>query len=381
MKVLYIATYSGLSGATYSLIGLIQEMKTKGVSPFVIIPKNGPIEELLKENNIPYKKLRMFNWILERKKTKTLKDKLKWNIKSLFNICGERRIRRIIKTKKIDILHINAITASWGANSAYKLKIPIVWHIREFLEEDLNKKFRNKERALKKINKSNVVIAISDSVKEKYKDIIEPEKLVRIYNGVPIHEYEKLTNTIFIRDTVKLTLAGRIVEAKGHEEVVYAVKRLVDKGFNNFQVSFIGAISDKRFYKEIDKKIRDLNLENYIHFESYKSNMVKVWNETDIALVSSKAEAFGRVTVEAMMAGALVIGADTGGTKELLEEDKGLLYTQGDYIPLASAIEYAFTEKNKMKEMARKSQIHALDHYSARTNAENIYEVYKKCCK
>lgn len=50
-------------------------------------------------------------------------------------------------------------------------------------------------------------------------------------------------------------------------------------------------------------------------------------------------EAFGRVTVEAMGSGVPVIGANSGGTVELIKnKETGLLYCQGDYRDLSEKI-------------------------------------------
>src|SRR5699024_10686887 len=119
-------------------------------------------------------------------------------------------------------------------------------------------------------------------------------------------------------------------------------------------------------------------LENYISFEGYRDDRQNVWSETDIALVTSSAEAFGRVTVEAMMAGALVIGADTMGTKEILNNRYGLLYKQGNPKSLAESIIFSFQNINKIKRIADNGRNYAYNNFNSKTNADNIYKVYDK---
>lgn len=46
----------------------------------------------------------------------------------------------------------------------------------------------------------------------------------------------------------------------------------------------------------------------------------------DVELVCSRSEAFGRVTIESMMSSNPVIGANTGGTKELIIEGLTVIY-------------------------------------------------------
>lgn len=51
----------------------------------------------------------------------------------------------------------------------------------------------------------------------------------------------------------------------------------------------------------------------------------------DILCMCSDREAFGLSTVEGMLSGCLIIGTNTGGTTEILEDGTtGLLYAQGE---------------------------------------------------
>ena len=185
-----------------------------------------------------------------------------------------------------------------------------------------------------------------------------------------------LTNTE--NEETTLTLAGRIVPTKGHEEVIYAVNHLVKNGTSNIKVRFVGGEGDKSFTVRLKKMIKDLSLEKYIEFTGHRPDMQIVWNETDIALVCSKAEAFGRVTIEAMMAGTLVIGANTEGTAELINNKYGLMYKQGNYKSLAEKIKYAIDNKNEMIEIADQARNYAIKGFTAKQNANNIYYLYKK---
>src|SRR5699024_443369 len=164
MKILYMDTYSGISGASHSLINIILQMKNKGIEPVLIIPHRGPLEKELKKNNIDYKWITQYYWIVDRDKPKTIKDSFKWILKQTINYIQELRIYYIIKREKINLVHINAITSSNGYLAAKLSKVPLVWHIREFLEEDLNRDFRNRRKAISRLNNADALITVSDSV-------------------------------------------------------------------------------------------------------------------------------------------------------------------------------------------------------------------------
>jgi hypothetical protein len=79
-----------------------------------------------------------------------------------------------------------------------------------------------------------------------------------------------------------------------------------------------------------------------------------------------------------MMGGCLVIGSNTGGTIELINNKKtGLLYQCGDIDDLAAKIEYAILNKKEMKEIAENGQKYMLENMTARANAERIFKVYE----
>ncbi len=77
--------------------------------------------------------------------------------------------------------------------------------------------------------------------------------------------------------------------------------------------------------------MKRFGLKEEVTFLPYVNNLTELRENSDFALVCSRMEALGRVAIEAMLAGLPVIGADTGGTKELIgeNEERGYLYRQG----------------------------------------------------
>jgi glycosyltransferase involved in cell wall biosynthesis len=72
----------------------------------------------------------------------------------------------------------------------------------------------------------------------------------------------------------------------------------------------------------------------------------------DLALMCSRGEGFGRVTVEAMKLGKPVIGARSGGTVELIRDGwNGFLYPLGDIEELGRRIHVLHRDRALLKEM------------------------------
>ena len=181
-------------------------------------------------------------------------------------------------------------------------------------------------------------------------------------------EYEKKKNNI------NLIIAGAITEGKGQIDAVLAINELKNRGYNNIKLSIAGS-GDINILKY---KIDELGLNNNINMLGQVRNLPEIRKNNDIELVCSKSEAFGRVTIEAMMSMMPVIGANTGGTKELIKDKyNGLLYEQGNYKSLANKIEYFIVNRDEIERMAKNAYVFSKG-FTVEKNMKQIYELYKQ---
>lgn len=117
----------------------------------------------------------------------------------------------------------------------------------------------------------------------------------------------------------------------------------------------------------------------YISFCGSTSNPQEYYKKADIVLMCSTSEAFGRVTVEGMLSGALVIGAKSAATLELIQHGTtGLLYNSGSIEGLAAQILYAVEHPETAARIADSGQQFALQNLTAEKNAERINSLYEE---
>lgn len=378
MKILYIHSNSALdNGASLSLIALIKHVKEQGIEVIVVIPSEGMLLYKLRDLEIETYIVRNYNdWYYNIKNGLNIRTKTISFMKSILNQLAKLRIAMIILTKKIDVVHINTLTNQIGAKAALLTKRKLVWHIREYLEEDLGITHINLKKSISLYNKADSMIAISRGVYSKYNKLINT-KIHTIYNGVDNIYYNSNKN-ILMTNYINITLAGRIVREKGQLEMLKATKLLVDKGHKNIRLKIIGKNNNDAYYKSLIEYVKENELENNVSIKDYSSNMHEIWQATDIACVCSLSEAFGRVTVEAMLEGILVIGANTGGTAEIIEDsDTGFLYSQGNHYDLANIIDFSIKHPSVARRIALQGQQKALKKYTSSKNASNIINLYK----
>ena len=112
---------------------------------------------------------------------------------------------------------------------------------------------------------------------------------------------------------------------------------------------------------------------SYIHLLGFCEKLTEVRKEMDIALICSRMEAFGRVTVEALYYMNYVIAANTGCTKNIIRDgENGQLDRLGDVSQLASKIRNIIIKHDGIEDSLSKSSFEAVDRYSG--------DIYSKIC-
>lgn len=376
MKIMYVASDNRLSsGAFKSMVKLCEiERDMYNVEPIVVIPTHGDGEELLKIANLKYIYVRSEDWIISNS-YESFKGFIKKRIKLALNFLAIIKLQKLMKKNEIDIVHINTSYTYVGAVAANKLNIPVVWHLRELLEEDQNNRFLVKDGSKKLIYKSSKIIAISNYVYNKYKQSFL-EKIIEIPNGIDESLYYSLRD-ILLEDITRFIYVGGISEKKGFGYIIEAMKQLIEEGIDNVHLEVLG--NDKEPYGEKMKQIIQENkLSDYITFRGVCVNTHEFYKKSDVMLMTSECEAFGRTTVEAMQSGCLVIGSDSGATPDILNHGKaGILFKPRDSVDLKNKMIYVMKNKSICRKIAKDGQNRAIRKYTARENAKQIYEVYK----
>ena len=242
MNIMYIASdnYAG-SGAFISMANLARIMKeNNNANVLVVLPWKGDGEELLRRYSLSYIHIRSFNWCIRIEERNCFSTKIKEVLGIIFNIIAIVRLIFLVFAKKIDIIHINTSYSYVGAVAGKICRIPVVWHIREFLEEDQGCEIWNKNKGYKLINSSTEIIAISNAIFEKYKNVFDTKKFCVIANGIDEKQFYMPQHKIFCTDFVRIAIIGTISYYKGQFCAVEAIEKLVQKSEKNFGVCIIG---------------------------------------------------------------------------------------------------------------------------------------------
>ena len=379
MRVLLIAHEKNLGGASRSMINLIDALKGK-VEFFVVLPySEGEVAEELKKRGVYCFYFPMKWWFKHKdSRLKWIYHEIKWHcIDQFINIRTAHFLKKIIKDFSIDLIHTNVSVINVGGLLHRMTGIPHIWHIREFGQEDMDLyPVCSKKKTYGMISESSTVITVSKSLKEKYEGLLDGKIPKVVYNGVGTENYISLKEKPSVTGReVRFLITGHLSRGKGQSLAIKAADILISEGETDF-ILYIAGRGDKKSLESLKAYKRNVD---HIVFLGQVDNMPECRKNMDVELVCSRSEAFGRVTAEAMMSAMPVIGSDSGGTPELIEDGvTGFLFSKGDVSDLAEKMKYFLHYKEGIYEMGEKAQQFAMTHFTKEIMADNIYKEYKK---
>lgn len=375
-KVIFFSSDNNMiSGAFQSMTKLCQLINRSGrYETLVVLPQWGEGEKLLKSADVKYTIIKSYHWIVRNSDTNKLKNVLYKIIKEVINFKAVYDISKLIDSEKPDIIHSNTSYVYVGQKAALKKGITSVWQIRELLEEDQNCHFWDCS-CINLMNTADACVAISECVMEKYASCID--KIQVIYNGIDREKYYFERNFDFVRskDSISFLCVGNMSGGKGQDLILNACGQLVESGITNFNVRFVGSGVREREYRRIAD---EFNLRSNVEFCGVTNNVTEYYRTSDVLLMTSKAEAFGRTTVEAMMAGCLIIGSNSGATPELLRDNTyGLLFEKNSVKELYDKMKLVISDRSCFA-LAEKGQKFAIDSFTAEKNADSVMALYDR---
>lgn len=369
-----------LTGGSRSFLNLVEVLKNQDIEPFVVVSEEWALTEELSKLGIPYITSKMYRPFVGVKE-KARFYRLKYYIKLIFNNRARDKAVRWFRKNGVQLVHINSqFTGVVGAQVAQRLRIPYVYHIREFLNDDFGVTFYSPKLVGKYIKPADRIVAVSKSIQDFYEKKLN-RKVDQIYNGIPLKKNSFLEKTErFAGKRVNLVIVGRVCEGKGQLEAAEAIKILItENNIEDICLHIVGFMGTDSYEHKLADYINQNNLQKNIILHKFTNNPFEITKDCDIGLTCSIAEAFGRVTVEYMLASLCVIGADTGGTPEIIEDGvSGMVYRQGNAKDLAEKIKYVMDHRCEANRMMNNGRERALKYFTIESTAKavkNLYEV------
>lgn len=365
MKILFVSHYSFLYGSNRSLDSLIDAFIEKGDEVKVLLPSKGKFFHHLKNKGVDVQTFRFFYEVMY---VKWSKKYLSLPILWIYNMLVMPFLLLKIRKLSPDVIYSNSSVDAYSVFFAKILGKKHVCHVREFLEEDFGSHFlfgRKMKRKL--ILLSDKIIFVSKAVANAVVGYV-PDNGKVIYNGLP--SPKNLRESLNFKEDLKLGVVGNIdISKQQHMAIEYMA--LIHNKYPNITLHIIG---DKECpYKHyIVKLVKKLHLEGVVVFDGFVGNIEDIYSKIDVLLMCSRSEAFGRVTIEAMLRHIPVIGYDKGGTSELIDDGvTGFKFTSVEDV--VNALDKIVSPSGNIKHIVERAAENATKNFSESTYTENVY--------
>ena len=377
MKILFITHVSNMAGANRSMFQLIKELKeTYGVTPFVLAPisdeKGITIQDALKAIDVCVIETEVRFFKIENPTFRNCVGYIRY-------LWHNRHLYKKLQDYHFDLIHSNSSVIDIGGYLSRQLGIKHIWHIREF--SDLHYNYKSVCGAFYErytYKHADAFIAISKVLAKHYEKKVPKNSLHTIYNGVYLPE--NVLQATHSNPGVQFFCAGVICEGKNQKEIVLAIDELVHHRVINapFHMTMVG-IQVQPYSGDLVKFIHNNGLDRYISILPEVDGIQSLAAKMDVGIVSSRSEAFGRVTIEYQMQNLLVIANDSGANPELIQDHiTGLLYQEGNYQDLADKMQMVLEHPVLLQEISQKGMEYARTNFSSERNTREIFKLYTK---
>jgi glycosyltransferase involved in cell wall biosynthesis len=357
MRVCFVSPTGSSGGGERSMLDLIDTLSIRGVECRVVVPASGYVSRALEARGVEYTASHFRTWC-SGDRFPVWDRVLK---KPAAHLVRGARLARMIRPWKCDVVVTNTLSTCEGAIGARLLRIPHITHVREFGDLDHGWHFEFGPQLSMRILSalSRLVVFNSRAVARRYARQVPQARIRIVYNSVTVPTMPPRERPGASRveggHPFHCVFVGAVTESKGPEEAIRAVHEAIRRGLP-VRLTIVGA-GPQAYVAYLRSLIESLGLRESVEMVGHAEDPLLFFREADVALVCSRAEAFGRVILEAMKMGTPVIGANTGGTPESIRDGfNGALYSAGSAKDLADKIELLCKDRELARRMGGQAQ-------------------------
>lgn len=256
----------------------------------------------------------------------------------LFRLGMIRSVQKLIRSEGIDLVHVNSAVpfSKYVAIAARLLGIPVVWHIREAVED----KRMVRQRPWIKLLANRIVVLTSPQA-AFFK---APGKTVRIFNGVDIGRFARPEGDWkaalgYAGDEFVFVLVGSIENRKGQLRAAQALARILPD-CPPCRLLIVGRVAEQTELDALNALLAgNAALKAAVRVHGTSDDVRPLLWGSDCLLLPSLGEAFPRTIMEGMAAGLPIVATPVGAVEDMMVDGvHGLIVPAGDVPALAEAM-------------------------------------------
>ncbi len=358
-------------GGERSLLETVCALAATGdVDPIVTVPENGPMRGRLAELGIRSDIVDSGLWV--RLSAETPDRRWRWRMlgaqaKAIRDWCGFlRRVRP-------DVVVSQTATIVAPAAASRMLRVPHVWSIGEYLTPAHGLSFfvgaRLSRRTIALL--SGAVVARSEALRAH---LSPPVPLGRVHVIAPVLAIPPVAPNAVDGDGLRLLVLGRHTPGKS---VDVAIDAVAAASTPTVRLRIVGPLSDDDRVA-LEGRAREQGVADRVEVYGYTAHPEREIEWCNVMVLCSVDEGFGRVAGEALASGRPVIGARSGGTAELVDDEvNGVLVPPRDVPALAAAIDRLAADPEEVVRMSEAARHAAGARFSAAGHAAGYLDVLR----
>jgi len=196
------------------------------------------------------------------------------------------------------------------------------------------------------IYKNSNIITVSNGIKKDLEQFKLNANIKTIYNPFNIEEIKKLGNEKIDLNFEYIISVGNMTKIKRQDLIIKAFSKLNNP---NLHLVLLGKGNQE---KNLKKLVKQLNLENKVHFLGWQENPYKYIKNAKLFVLASEIEGFGNVLVESLILNTPIVSTNcpSGPNEILINELSKFLVKVGDVNELKEKIELALNNYPKIEQ-------------------------------
>jgi glycosyltransferase involved in cell wall biosynthesis len=301
------------------------------------------------------------------------------------------KLYRLMHTLRPTIVHTHTAKAGMLGRLAAKLAgVPIIVHtfhghvFHSYFSPAKTRVFLQIERTLGAF--SDAIITVSPKQRTEILDyrIGHPDKVQAIGLGL---ELDQFVHCECVRGTLRqelqvdaatplIGIVARLVPVKGHTYFLEAAQHVL-KTFPHARFLVIG---DGELRDNLEQYANNLSIRSQIFFLGFRRDLLEIYADLDVVMLSSLNEGLPVTLIEAMSAGKPVVSANVGGVSDLVQhEQSGFLVPPKDSKRLAEGIiQMLSLSKDERVKMGMYGRNSVYPKYHITTLVKNIETLYER---
>lgn len=372
LRVLFYSHSGDVSGAEISLLLTIQHLK---MTHTTLAAPEGDLLNRAQTEGIETVTVRSHRARMSNNPVHTLRG-------VVGTLIAGFQLRRVVRQNRPDIVHANSIRAGLIALvGTFGTKVPLAWHVRDHLPHNVI------GRSIRWLAERYIaaVFVISDAIAQNFSSTPSlRDKTKVIYNGIPLGmpapggrlRDELKTNS----DCFVVGVVGQITPWKRQADALSAFTRFCQR-MPHSELWIVGSPKFRRenetYFESLKRTAKKSGMEEHIRFLGHRDDIPEVMQAIDVLLVPSENEPFGRVVIEAMLAGKPVIGTRGGGIPEIIRDgETGFLVDIGDTRTMDQLLQWISCSDNLRRRLGESGRLRCLDQFSIETTCAQIEDAY-----